>query len=241
MGPPDADLVPPAEGSELALALLRVDPGAVRAVGDVGADTLLHVVEGTGTLSLGTEGVPLDAGSAALVLAGEEVSIEASAPLTLSGSRSGRGGPPRAARPARGRRPPRGLALGGGDGRALVPDPLRTAQRLHPGDALRRVHPARESALALPPVRRDRVRPGGACTSPRRSGRARAPRRVRLPSPTPAGAHRREHERGSRADDHRRLHARREPVGRVSHSGRRGRLPLRGLVGRRPVLLYDAG
>jgi quercetin dioxygenase-like cupin family protein len=83
MGAQDADLVPPTEGSELALALVRVDPGNTSAVGDAVADTLLHVVEGAGTFALGTESVPLEPGSAALVLAGEEASLEASAALAL--------------------------------------------------------------------------------------------------------------------------------------------------------------
>jgi len=83
MGAQDADLVPPTEGSELALALVRVDPGNTSAVGDAVADTLLHVVEGAGTFALGTETVPLEPGSAALVLAGEEASLEASAALAL--------------------------------------------------------------------------------------------------------------------------------------------------------------
>jgi quercetin dioxygenase-like cupin family protein len=77
------DLVPPAEGSELTLALLRIDAGEERAVGDAAADTLLHVVEGTGDLSLGQDRLPLEAGSAALVLAGEEASVEASTELSV--------------------------------------------------------------------------------------------------------------------------------------------------------------
>ncbi len=83
MGAPEVDLVAPAEGSELALSLLHVDTGDVRAVGDADADTLLHVVEGTGTFALAAERLSLEAGSAALVLAGEEASIEASAALAL--------------------------------------------------------------------------------------------------------------------------------------------------------------
>jgi quercetin dioxygenase-like cupin family protein len=77
------DLVPPAEGSELALALVRLDAGRVQSVSDVEADTLLHVVEGAGTLTLGSDRRPLETGTAALVLASEAAAIEASTGLAF--------------------------------------------------------------------------------------------------------------------------------------------------------------
>lgn len=75
------DLVPPAEGSELALALVRLEAGHVQSVAEVDADTLLHVVAGAGTLSLESDRQPLEAGTAALVLAGEDAAVEASTAL----------------------------------------------------------------------------------------------------------------------------------------------------------------
>lgn len=79
------ELVSPVEGSALALARLRVENGAAVAVGDADADadTLLYVLEGSGSLALGGEHLPLDAGAAGLVLAGEEAGIEASSALSL--------------------------------------------------------------------------------------------------------------------------------------------------------------
>jgi quercetin dioxygenase-like cupin family protein len=77
------DLVPSAEGSELALALVRLDAGQAQPVGEADADALLHVVGGAGTLSLGSDRLPLAAGTAALVLAGEDASVEASAELAI--------------------------------------------------------------------------------------------------------------------------------------------------------------
>jgi len=80
---PVVDLVPPVEGSELALALVRLDAGRVQPVGAAEADTLLHVVEGAGTLALGGDRQPLEAGTAALVLAGEHAEIGASSGLAF--------------------------------------------------------------------------------------------------------------------------------------------------------------
>jgi quercetin dioxygenase-like cupin family protein len=76
------DLVPPAEGSELALALVRLDAGQGQPVSDVAADTLLHVVAGTGALTLAGDRQPLEPGTAALVLAGETATVDASTALT---------------------------------------------------------------------------------------------------------------------------------------------------------------
>ena len=47
-----------------------------------------------------------------------------------------------------------------------------------------------------------------------------------VPAAPARGAHRREHEPGPGADDHRALHARRQPLGRVPHARRRRRVPL---------------
>jgi quercetin dioxygenase-like cupin family protein len=78
---PAVDLVSAAEGSELALALVRLEAGHVQPVSDVAADTLLHVVAGSGTLTLGNDHQPLETGTAALVLAGEDATVEAASPL----------------------------------------------------------------------------------------------------------------------------------------------------------------
>jgi quercetin dioxygenase-like cupin family protein len=66
------ELVPRVDGS--ALALSRLD-GAPR-IGPADADALLYVAAGSGTLTLSEEAHELAAGSAALVLAGEEGSLD---------------------------------------------------------------------------------------------------------------------------------------------------------------------
>jgi quercetin dioxygenase-like cupin family protein len=61
------------KGSELALETLQLGVGEVREVGDTGHDVLLFAFAGSGALS----GAALAAGSAALLLEGEEATLEA--------------------------------------------------------------------------------------------------------------------------------------------------------------------
>ena len=63
----------PQKGSELALETVHVRAGDAREIGDAGHDVLLFVFAGDGTLS----GDPLAAGSAALLLEGEQATLEA--------------------------------------------------------------------------------------------------------------------------------------------------------------------
>lgn len=74
---PTTPLCPPLEGSPLTLDELRIPPGGSLAAGEPERDSLLYVVAGSGALSAGGGRRPLAAGTAALVLAGEEASLEA--------------------------------------------------------------------------------------------------------------------------------------------------------------------
>ena len=65
--------VAPQQGSELALEILHLDAGATRQAGDAEHDVLLFAFAGIATLA----GDALEAGSAALLLEGEEAVIEA--------------------------------------------------------------------------------------------------------------------------------------------------------------------
>ena len=171
-------LVPPERGSELALEALVLAPGASLDLHDLLHDTLLFVHEGAGALD-----------DARLDGAGRCSSRRASRTLTAgpdglaaSAPRSGRRPTctRRWARRAGGRARPRRARQG--DGRALVPGPLRAAQRLHPRDAVRRLHPTGPGAVALPPLRRDRLdaERRGATPSRRRRRGARAGAAFRL-------------------------------------------------------------
>lgn len=73
------DLVPPLDGSALALGLLRVDRRAALPVGETDRDCLLFVRDGSGELELGGERFDLDRGSAGLVLADEDATLSANA------------------------------------------------------------------------------------------------------------------------------------------------------------------
>jgi quercetin dioxygenase-like cupin family protein len=75
----ELELVPREPGSPLALSRLRLSEGATHSTGGADADTLLYLSEGRGSLLLGDESHALVAGSAALVLAGEEAVLEAAA------------------------------------------------------------------------------------------------------------------------------------------------------------------
>jgi len=65
--------VPPQRGSELALETLRIGSGERTEAGDAGRDVLLFAFAGGGTLA----GEPLAAGSAALLLEGEQAELVA--------------------------------------------------------------------------------------------------------------------------------------------------------------------
>jgi quercetin dioxygenase-like cupin family protein len=85
-----SNLVPPLEGSPLALAEHEGGPDDTLALHDAERDTLLYVVRGAGTLALDGRSAPLAEGCAALVLAGEEATLEADASgLTILGATVG--------------------------------------------------------------------------------------------------------------------------------------------------------
>ena len=71
------ELVPAIEGSVLALAEIRLLPGAEHSLADSEQDSLLYVFEGSGSLTLGGESVSLATRSAGLVLAGASASVAA--------------------------------------------------------------------------------------------------------------------------------------------------------------------
>jgi quercetin dioxygenase-like cupin family protein len=75
-------LVPDLEGSALALSEVDLDGNSVT-VRDTARDSLLFVVSGVGSLSLGDDVHTLETGSAALVLAGEEATVAADGQLSL--------------------------------------------------------------------------------------------------------------------------------------------------------------
>ena len=72
-------LVAEIEGSPLALARLELEGGARPRSTTPSGDSLLYVAAGSGALALGVSSHPLEAGSAALVLAGEEATVQGEA------------------------------------------------------------------------------------------------------------------------------------------------------------------
>lgn len=70
-------LVPPIDGSELALETLTLEPGARSRVPGTESDSVLYTVAGTGSLTLDEESFTLATGVAALVLTGEEATAVA--------------------------------------------------------------------------------------------------------------------------------------------------------------------
>ncbi len=72
-------MVPPTEGSALALSRLRLAAGSEHLLADATRDTLLYVSGGAGSLVLADRTYALGEGSAALLLAGEEAALEAEA------------------------------------------------------------------------------------------------------------------------------------------------------------------
>ena len=77
------ELVPRLEGSALGLARVELGDGVTWSPSLAGDDTLLWVVAGSGTLSLAGNSFVLEPSTAALVLAGERTTVEASSPLRL--------------------------------------------------------------------------------------------------------------------------------------------------------------
>jgi quercetin dioxygenase-like cupin family protein len=73
--------VRPLDGSALALERLEFASGQTAALGSTEHDSLLYVGTGAGILSVGLESTSVRAGSAGLVLAGEESSLAASQDL----------------------------------------------------------------------------------------------------------------------------------------------------------------
>jgi quercetin dioxygenase-like cupin family protein len=73
------DLVPPLDGSKLALSSIRLDGGASWTISDPEHDGLVYVSGGSGSLALDDARETLTAGAASLVLAGEETLLEAAA------------------------------------------------------------------------------------------------------------------------------------------------------------------
>jgi quercetin dioxygenase-like cupin family protein len=72
------DLIPPLDDSALALSVLRVETDEIVRVHDAERDSFLFVSGGSGTLALESENAELAAGTAALVLAGEEATLAGS-------------------------------------------------------------------------------------------------------------------------------------------------------------------
>lgn len=75
--------VPPIEDSALALSTLRVDAGAELSTTEAESDTLFYTFAGEGLLRVAAQSFELDAGSAALALAGEEAKFAARSELAV--------------------------------------------------------------------------------------------------------------------------------------------------------------
>lgn len=71
------ELVPALDGSALAASELRLQQGTATRIGDPERDVLLYVFTGAGSLTLGGDTSSVAAGTAGLVLAGEEAQLEA--------------------------------------------------------------------------------------------------------------------------------------------------------------------
>ena len=72
-------LAGPIEGSALSLEARSLEPGGELGVSDASGDSLLYVAAGDGTIAIADGTESLAAGGAALVLAGEEATVRASA------------------------------------------------------------------------------------------------------------------------------------------------------------------
>ena len=69
--------------SALALRRLSFAPGRTEPIAEAGVDSLLFVLTGSGVLSVGESSSPLRAGSAGLVLAGEDATLQSADGLEL--------------------------------------------------------------------------------------------------------------------------------------------------------------
>ena len=78
-----AELVPPLDGSPIALEQVELHDGASWSPSDADDDVLLWIVEGEGGLSLGESSFALGPSTAALLVAGEEAAVEAGALLRI--------------------------------------------------------------------------------------------------------------------------------------------------------------
>ena len=74
---PVRDIVPPLEGSELALSEVRLSGAETHPLGDPARDSLVYVFAGSGVLGVNGETWPGASGAAGLVLAGERGRLEA--------------------------------------------------------------------------------------------------------------------------------------------------------------------
>jgi len=76
-------VIPPLDGSPLALSARRVEADQPLSIDDDGLDSLLYVAGGAGSLALDGATSDLGPGTAALVIAGERATITASSTLDL--------------------------------------------------------------------------------------------------------------------------------------------------------------
>jgi hypothetical protein len=200
--------------TDSALALTTLSPGGdAVSLTDPEVDSLLFVSSGSGSLTVAGTGVDLKAGMAALVLAGEEAEIRGE--LELVRVTAGRASDLHA---PLGRRE---LVFRVDSGRTRQALDARGYQVLfgpHNGSVRATLFVGfRTLALALPPLRRDRLDSRGTGRSPPSGACVAGPARSRIcvPASSPRGPHRRELERRQRDDPARRVHSGRQHVGGV--------------------------
>ena len=76
-------MIAPLADSALALRTLSLAPGLTETIADAELDSLLFVTTGSGVLSVGERSSPLRTGSAGLVLAGEDATLQSTEALEL--------------------------------------------------------------------------------------------------------------------------------------------------------------
>ncbi len=76
-------MIAPLADSALALRTLSLAPGVTETIADAELDSLLFVSTGSGVLSVGESSSPLRTGSAGLVLAGEDATLQSTEELEL--------------------------------------------------------------------------------------------------------------------------------------------------------------
>src|SRR5262249_25618091 len=116
------------------------------------------------------------------------------------------------------------------DRQAVLRGGVRPAQRLAPCDDVRGPCATRRGAVALPPVRRDRLDLAGRGALPHAGGNGAARAGLGVPDQAAGDPRRREHVADRRARRRRALHARREPVGRLPGGGHERPVRHRGVV-----------